>query len=76
MARDSDDDASHDPVADLAELKPAVERLRGLLQAAAADEEAAVCADTPVIRNRDGVDGGGPLEDSAKGSEPSPPSTG
>lgn len=68
MANDEDDAAGDDPVADLAELKPAVERLRSLLQAAATAEEAAASVDASVTGDR--PESGGPLEEAAEGPSP------
>ena len=76
MTRDERDAAGHDPVADLAGLKPAVERLRGLLEAAAAAEEAAGYADRSVTGEPDGLETGGPLAAPAAGVEPAPNSPG
>jgi hypothetical protein len=47
VAEDKQDD-SRDRMADLAGLKPAVEKLRDLLHAAAAAEEAAACKGAPM----------------------------
>jgi len=48
VAEAEQDDADRDPMADLAGLKPAVEKLRDLLHAAAAAEEAAACMEAPM----------------------------
>ena len=71
MAKD-EDDATPDAVAELARLKPAVERLRGLLQAAAVAEEAADRMDVPAVAVSGELVGGESVEGSAQDSEPSP----
>ena len=71
MADDDEGASNHDPVADLAALKPAVERLRGLLQAAAAAEEAAASADDSVTGEPEGLENGSPPEEPAEEAEPS-----
>jgi hypothetical protein len=72
MATDKDAAPSY-LMEELAGLKPAVERLRGLLQAAVEAEEAAVHMEM-LAGPGDPVDedGGGPVEGSADGSGHSP----
>jgi hypothetical protein len=74
VAEDRQDDADRDPMADLAGLKPTVEKLRELLHAAAAAEEAAACMDAPIPAENpeEPVSGGSPTIQSRTPSDGRP----